>query len=137
MPLVQDQNRHVTVWILIALLLLSWGDGLLAAISQSNMSMGEGSHRVSGDNQHCQMPAVDVLQQDCGCGCGCASLQQTLPRRDAAILGTERIDQLILLVMDPTILLPGRRPPRDVLLFISSTPPIPIPPRLNFCCLRI
>ncbi|MCU7815849.1 MAG: hypothetical protein KZQ89_20455 [Candidatus Thiodiazotropha sp. (ex Lucinoma kastoroae)] len=135
MPLVQDQNRQVTVWILIALLLLSWGDGLLAAISQSNMSMGEGSHRVSGDNQHCQMPAVDVLQQDCGCGC--ASLQQTLPRRGSAIFGSERIDQPTLLVMDSTVLLPVRGPPRDVKLFISSTIPIPIPPRLSFCCLRI
>ncbi|MCU7931024.1 MAG: hypothetical protein KZQ90_09500 [Candidatus Thiodiazotropha sp. (ex Codakia rugifera)] len=135
MPRVQDQNRHVTVWILIVLLLLSWGDGLLAAISQSSMSMGEGSHRVSGDNPHCQMPEGKVLQQDCGCGC--ASLQQTLPRRDSAILGSERIDQPTLLVMDPMVQLPVRGPPRDLLLFIPSTTPIPIPPRLNFCCLRI
>lgn len=126
--------RAVT-WILIALLLLSWGDGLLAAISQSNMSMGEGSHRVAGGNQHCQMPEVEVSHQDCRCGC--ASLQQTLPRRDSAILGAERIDQPILFVMDPTVLLPVRGPSRDVLLFISSTPPITIPPRLSFCCLRI
>ncbi|MCU7882655.1 MAG: hypothetical protein KZQ82_00475 [Candidatus Thiodiazotropha sp. (ex Lucinoma annulata)] len=135
MPLARDKNLPVTTWILIALLLLSWGDGVLAAISQSNMSMGEGSHRVSGDNQHCQMPAVEVLQQDCRCGC--ASLQQTLPRRDSAILGAERIDQPILLIVDQMDLLPVRGPPRDRLLFISSTPPIPIPPRLSFCCLRI
>ncbi|MCU7937454.1 MAG: hypothetical protein KZQ99_21795 [Candidatus Thiodiazotropha sp. (ex Dulcina madagascariensis)] len=135
MPLIRDNNLRLTGWMLVVILLLSWGEGLLAGFTQDQMPMGEDSPMHTGGDQHCQLPEVEILHQDCGCGC--ASLQQTLMRRDFALLGFERIDQPTWLFMDPASPLPVRGPPRDEMPVFSSTPPIPIPPRLSFCCLRI
>ncbi|MCU7917047.1 MAG: hypothetical protein KZQ95_01655 [Candidatus Thiodiazotropha sp. (ex Epidulcina cf. delphinae)] len=135
MPLIQDNNLRLAGWMLVVILLLSWGEGLLAGFTQDHMPMGAGSHMNTDGDQHCQMPELEVLHQDCGCGC--ASLQQTLPRRDSALFGFERIDQPALFFIDPAGLLPVTGPPSDEILFFSSRPPIPIPPRLSFCCLRI
>ncbi|RLJ22722.1 hypothetical protein DJ030_00515 [bacterium endosymbiont of Escarpia laminata] len=135
MALARDNKLRLTTWILVVVLLLSWGEGLLAGFGQDHRPMGEGSHRVMGDDQHCQMPGAAILQHDCGLGC--FNLQQALPQRDSDLLDIERIDQPALIYMDMADPAPVRGPPRDEILPFSKIPPVPIPPRLNFCCLRI
>ncbi|MBA1445965.1 MAG: hypothetical protein M3H12_09110 [Chromatiales bacterium] len=130
-----DNNLRLATWILVVVLLLSWGQGALAAFGQHSMPMGENSQKVMSDDQHCQMPKmVDTL---CRCDTGHLNLQQALPQRDSNLLILERIDQPVLVSMDLADMRPVRGPPRDEILFSFSAPPVPIPPRLSFCCLRI
>lgn len=136
MPLARDNNLRLASWMLVIILLLSWGEGALASFGQDHQPMGEGSHMAMGDDQHCQMPNLAVFQ--CDCENGCFNLQLALPQRDSELLDFERIDQPVLLSMDLASLLPIRGPPpRDEILFPFKPPPVSISPRLSFCCLRI
>lgn len=135
MLLARDNKLRLTTWMLVAVLLLSWGQGALAGFKQAHKPMGQGSHVVTGDDQHCQMPKSAVFQHDCGAGC--INLQQTLPQRNSDLLGFERNDRPDLISMEMADLLPIRGPPRDKILFFSTAPPVLIPPHLSFCCLRI
>ncbi|QYZ67439.1 MAG: hypothetical protein OI74_13625 [Gammaproteobacteria bacterium (ex Lamellibrachia satsuma)] len=135
MSFVRDNSLRLTTWMLVVVLLLSWGQGALAAFGQHSMPMGEDSHKVMSDDQHCQMPKmVDTL---CRCDTAHLNLQQVLPQRDSNLLTFERIDQPVLVSKDLGDLRPVRGPPRDEILFSFPAPPVPIPPRLSFCCLRI
>ncbi|KRT56522.1 hypothetical protein Ga0074115_1519 [endosymbiont of Ridgeia piscesae] len=135
MSLTHDNNLRLTTWMLVVVLLLFWGQGALAGLGQHSMPMGEDSHRVMADGHHCHMPKMADLQ--CHCDTGHLNLRQALPQRDSDLLGFERIDRPVLVSKDLADLRPVRGPPRDEILFSFSAPPVPIPPRLSFCCLRI
>lgn len=124
-----------TSWMLVVILLLSWGQGALAGFGQAYKPMGDGSQIRTGGAQHCQMPKSAVFQHDCGAGC--INLQQALPQRDSDLLAFEHIERPVLVSRDLADLLPIRGPPREKILFFSTAPPVPIPLHLSFCCLRI
>lgn len=134
----RDNSLRIGTWMVVAVLLLSWGRDVVACYERDRNPAGEVIHisMADGEDQHCQTLTISVFVQH-DCEQDCCDLQQALPQRDSDLLHADRTDRPILSLEDWSNLLPIRGPPRDEFPPSSTASAVSIPHRLSFCCLRI